>query len=77
MENIALEFTDDALDFIVDKTVEYQLGARGLRSICEAIMTDAMFELPSKKNVKTFLITKEYATSKLSKTKLAVLQQAG
>ncbi len=77
MENIKLEFTDDALDFIVDKTVEYQLGARGLRSICEAIMTDAMFELPSKKNVKTFLITKEYATSKLSKTKLAVLQQAG
>lgn len=77
MENISLEFTDDALDFIVDKTVEYQLGARGLRSICEAIMTDAMFELPSKKNVKTFLITKEYATSKLSKTKLAVLQQAG
>lgn len=76
LENIDLTFTNDALDFIVDKTIEYSLGARGLRSICEAIMTDAMFELPSQEGVDTFEITGDYAASKLSKTKLAVMQQA-
>jgi ATP-dependent Clp protease ATP-binding subunit ClpX len=76
MEDIDLVFTEDALDLIVDKTVEYSLGARGLRSICEAIMTDAMFEMPSQEGVDKFEITKEYAESKLSKTKLAVLEQA-
>jgi len=76
MEEITLSFTDDALDLIVDKTVEYSLGARGLRSICEAIMTDAMFELPSQEDVNEFIITMDYAASKLSKTKLAVLKQA-
>jgi len=75
LEDISLEFTDEALDFIVDKTVEYSLGARGLRSICEAIMTDAMFELPSQKDVKKFEITEEYAAQQLSKTKLATLQE--
>lgn len=76
MENIELSFSGEALDLIVDKTVEYSLGARGLRSICEAIMTDAMFEMPSKEDVNTFEITAEYAAAKLSKTKLAVLRQA-
>ncbi|BDS13258.1 ATP-dependent Clp protease ATP-binding subunit ClpX [Aureispira anguillae] len=76
MENIELSFTEDALDLIVDKTVEYSLGARGLRSICEAIMTDAMFEMPSQEGVDTFEIGVEYAQSKLSKTKLAILEQA-
>lgn len=75
MEGIDLIFTDEALDLIVDKTVEYSLGARGLRSICEAIMTDAMFEMPSQEGLEQFEITEEYAASKLGKTKLAVLEQ--
>lgn len=75
MEDIDLTFTDEALDLIVDKTVEYSLGARGLRSICEAIMTDAMFEMPSQEGVDKFEITEEYANSKLDKTKLAVMEQ--
>jgi ATP-dependent Clp protease ATP-binding subunit ClpX len=73
LEGIELKIEDEVLDFIVDKALEYNLGARGLRSICEAIMTDAMFELPSKKNVKKFELTMDYAKSKLSKTKLASL----
>lgn len=76
MEDIELTFSEEALDLIVDKTVEYSLGARGLRSICEAIMTDAMFEMPSQEDVDSFEITKEYAESKLGTTKLAVLEQA-
>ncbi len=64
MEGIDLVFEEDALDFIVEQAVEYKLGARGLRSICELIMTDAMFELPSEKNVKEFSITLDYAKSK-------------
>jgi ATP-dependent Clp protease ATP-binding subunit ClpX len=76
MENIKLSFSEDVLELIVDKSLEYSLGARGLRSICEAIMTDAMFELPSDSKVKEFEITYEYASSKLNKTKLAVLKQA-
>jgi ATP-dependent Clp protease ATP-binding subunit ClpX len=75
MEDIELTFTEEALDLIVDKTVEYSLGARGLRSICEAIMTDAMFEMPSQEGVDKFEITEEYANSKLDKTKLAVMEQ--
>lgn len=75
MEDIELIFTEKALDLIVDKTVEYSLGARGLRSICEAIMTDAMFEMPSEEGVEKFEITEEYANSKLDKTKLAVMEQ--
>lgn len=76
MEGIKLTFTEDVLNLIVDKTLEYNLGARGLRSICEAIMTDAMFEMPSQKDIKEFEITVDYADSKLSKTKLAILKQA-
>lgn len=76
LEEIELKIEDEVLDFIVDKALEYNLGARGLRSICEAIMTDAMFELPSKKNVKKFELTMDYAKSKLSKTKLASISAA-
>jgi ATP-dependent Clp protease ATP-binding subunit ClpX len=64
MEDIQLTFEDDALDYIVDQAIVFNLGARGLRSICEAILTDAMFELPSDKNVKSFVVTKDYAKSK-------------
>ncbi len=76
LEDIELVIDDEALDFIVDKAVEFKLGARGLRSICEAIMTDAMFELPSKKNISKFVLNKEYIQSKLSKTKLKKLKAA-
>ena len=65
------------LDFIVDKALEYKLGARGLRSICESIMVDAMFELPSNgKDSQSFVITKEYALTKLSGDTLKNLKVA-
>lgn len=64
MDNIKLKFNEDVLDYIVDKAIEFKLGARGLRSICETIMTDAMFEIPSTDR-KTFTVTKKYAEEKL------------
>ncbi len=77
LEGIKLTFEDEAIDFIAEKALEYKLGARGLRSICEAIMTDAMFELPSQKDkIDSFVITRQYAEEKLSKSKLAHLQAA-
>ena len=76
LEGIKLSFTDDALEYIAEKALEFNLGARGLRSICEAIMTDAMFELPSEREVSSFLITKDYAEKKLSKSKLGKLKAA-
>lgn len=69
MDGIKLHFTEEALDFIVDKAVEYKLGARGLRSIVESVMTDAMFEVPSKRE-KTFEVTLDYARSQLDKSHL-------
>ena len=69
MDGIELTFSQDALNVIVDKAVEYKLGARGLRSIVESIMTDAMFELPSKR-VKKFEITADYAKQQLEKSRL-------
>ena len=75
MDGIELTFDEDALDCIVDKAVEYKLGARGLRSIVEAIMMDAMFEIPSKK-VKKFKVTLEYAKSQLDKAHLQKLESA-
>lgn len=66
MDKIDLTFTTEALDYIVDTAVEYKLGARGLRSIVEDIMTEAMFEAPSQ-NVKSYEITKEYASKQLAK----------
>ena len=69
MDGIELKITEEALDYIVDKAVEYKLGARGLRSIVEAIMIDAMFEVPSE-DVKSFEVTLEYAKSQLDKAHL-------
>ena len=66
MDGVKLTFTDEALKFIVDKAVEFKLGARGLRSIVETIMTDAMFEIPSTEET-TFEVTKEYAQSQIEK----------
>ncbi|MGB5379186.1 ATP-dependent Clp protease ATP-binding subunit ClpX [Muriicola sp.] len=65
MDGISFEITEQALDYIVEKAIEYKLGARGLRSLCEAIFTDAMFELPSS-DEKEFKVTKPYAEEKLS-----------
>jgi len=76
MEGISISFKESALDFIVEKAVEFKLGARGLRSICEAIVTDAMFEMPSKQNAKTLNITKSYAEDKLNKSKYSKLKVA-
>ncbi len=73
MDDIELSFTNDALDYIVDKAIEFKLGARGLRSICEAIMMDDMFNLPGQ-NRKKLRITANYATSKLEKINLKVLK---
>lgn len=64
LDNIELTFTDDALEFIVDKAVEFKLGARGLRSICESIMIDAMFDSPTD-GIKELLITRDYAERKI------------
>ncbi len=76
MEDVKLSFEDDALEFIVDKAVEYNLGARGLRSICEAIITDAMYELPSDDSVKELVIDAKYAQQKFEKSKFKRLQVA-
>ena len=69
MDGITLTFSDEALEYIVDKAVEYKLGARGLRSIVETIMNDAMFEMPSKRT-KVFMVTKEYAEKQLQHANL-------
>ena len=65
MDGITFQITEQALDYIVDKAIEYRLGARGLRSLCEAVFTDAMFELPST-DITEFKVTKPYAEQKLS-----------
>ena len=75
MDKITLTFTEDALDFIVDKAVDYKLGARGLRSIVEAVMMDAMFDVPSRR-LKKFEVTLEYAKSQLGKAHLQELESA-
>jgi ATP-dependent Clp protease ATP-binding subunit ClpX len=67
IDGIELTFTDEALNFIVEKAIEFKLGARGLRSIMEAILTDAMFELPDKKNVKKLEVNGEYAAQQLQR----------
>lgn len=75
MDHIKLTFEEDTLDFIVEKAVEYKLGARGLRSIVEAIMMDAMFEIPSQ-HVDSFNVTLEYAKNQLDKAHLQKLESA-
>lgn len=75
IEGIELTIDDDVLDFMVAKAMEYKLGARGLRSICESILTDAMFELPSSKETK-FHLNLEYAENKFDKSKMSLLKVA-
>ena len=75
LEGIKLTIDNEVLDFMVEKAMEYKLGARGLRSICESILTDAMFELPSSKE-KYFTLDIDYARRKFDKSKLSVLKVA-
>lgn len=75
LEGITLKFEPAVFDFMVQKALEYKLGARGLRSICESILTDAMYELPSQK-VKVFEVTVAYAETKFNKSKLSMLKVA-
>jgi ATP-dependent Clp protease ATP-binding subunit ClpX len=77
LEGIELVFTDEAIDFVASKALEFNLGARGLRSICEAILTDPMFELPSQKDkVNRFVVDEAFAREKLSRSKLNQLKAA-
>jgi ATP-dependent Clp protease ATP-binding subunit ClpX len=76
MENISLHFDKAVLDFIVEKAMEFKLGARGLRSICEAIMLDAMYDLPSEEKVKEFSVSLSYAQEKIKKSALNKLKAA-
>lgn len=76
LDGVKLTFDDDVLDYIVDKAIEFKLGARGLRSICEAIMTDAMFETPSK-NRKNLHIRLPYAKANVEKAELQHIRKAG
>ncbi len=77
LEGVKLELEKNVLDFIVDKAFEFKLGARGLRSICEAILLDAMFEIPtSKTNIKEFVIDLDYAKEKFAKTNVNKLKVA-
>ncbi len=75
MDGVNFKIKDSALQYIVDKAIEYKLGARGLRSLCEAILTDAMFELPSSSE-KELTVTKKYAEGKLTKSTLKKLRAA-
>ena len=74
LDGVDLSFTDDALDFIVDKAIEYKLGARGLRSIVESIMTEPMFEVPSTEQ-KKLVVDKEFAKKQIEKTNLNILSR--
>jgi len=76
MENITISFDDDALNYIVEKAAEYKLGARGLRSICEGIMTDAMYELPSQEGVTELHIDLDYARKQFEKSSIKQLKVA-
>ena len=71
LENIDFDMDKEAIEFVVEKALEYKLGARGLRSICEAIINDAMYELPSQNEVKKFVVTRAYAEEQISKSKMA------
>lgn len=76
MDGIKLSLDKNVLDFIVDKAIEFKLGARGLRSICEAILNDAMYEMPSDAEQKSFQVTLSYAEQKFGKSKMARLKVA-
>ncbi len=76
LDGVKLKFDDEALDFIVDKAVEFKLGARGLRSICEAVMMDAMFDLPSG-DAPRFTVTGPYASEKIDRANICAFRQVG
>jgi ATP-dependent Clp protease ATP-binding subunit ClpX len=76
MEGVTITFPDETLDYIVEKALQYKLGARGLRSICEVIMTDIMYEVPSTPNIKEYVVEKSYAEEKVSKSSLQQLKAA-
>ena len=76
MDGVKLDFDQDALEYVVDKAIEYKLGARGLRSIVESIMIDAMFEIPSN-GEKAFVVTKSYAIDQLTKANFEVNKEIG
>jgi len=76
LENLDLSFDDAVYEFIVDKAMDYKLGARGLRSICESIMMDAMFEVPSATEKEALFITMEYAQAKFDKSEFKRLKVA-
>ena len=75
MDGVKLTFENDVLEYIVDKAVEFKLGARGLRSIVETIMMDVMFEIPSSTQT-AYVVTLEYAQKQLDKANVAKLQNA-
>lgn len=77
IDGIDLKFDSDVLDFIVEKAIEFKLGARGLRSICEAILTEAMFDIPSKKDeLKEYRVTLDYAKAQFARSKMAKMKAA-
>ncbi|MFN3939473.1 MAG: ATP-dependent Clp protease ATP-binding subunit ClpX, partial [Chitinophagales bacterium] len=76
LEGIKLIVEDRVKDFIVDKATEFKLGARGLRSICEALLTDSMFEIPSQKGMTEFVLDIEYAESKFKESRINRLKVA-
>ncbi len=76
LDNINVTFDNEALDFIVEKSIEFKLGARGLRSILEGVMTDSMFELPSKNTIKSLRVTAAFVDEKFRKTSMAHLKVA-
>ncbi len=76
LEGVKLSFDPEAIDFIVDKALEFKLGARGLRSICEAIMNEIMFELPSRKDIKQFTVTLALCEERINKSKFPKLKVA-
>ena len=75
IDDIKLEIDEEVFEYIVDKAIEYKIGARGLRSICETVMTDAMFDLPSK-DIKEFTVSLKYAKSRLEKADIQKLKVA-
>jgi ATP-dependent Clp protease ATP-binding subunit ClpX len=79
LENIELELEPEAVDFIAEKALEYKLGARGLRSLCEAVLTDAMFEMPvpgKREKREKLVITRAYAEQQLSNSRMSQLKAA-
>jgi ATP-dependent Clp protease ATP-binding subunit ClpX len=76
MDGVKLSFKPDTFEYIVDKAIEFKLGARGLRSMMEAILMDDMFEMPSNESAKALVISREYAEKKLNKTNISRLRVA-